>query len=635
MSIKSIDQLLLKASVKLHAINNARKDFKSNSSASPRTTLNELMQSCTDIATLLKSVNKKIKTPGSMHRASYNIIQLSLPIQQQKIKKLLDRLPHTPPTTPSLKASSHRIKATKSEPEQVGMLRNALDAFKKAGKEKEGLGHILALTNKYPAVAQKIFSKVWDLEGKALVKKHKQRGHAHFGKVAFFGQERRSVSLKTKLEAVKAVLKDITSGSDKPAKDSREKETGSKAGSVHSSHGSKKSTISSAASGSGKGPKTYKIAPLSSAVQKKCSKGTPVKFSKEDPTSLFYFLDNSYPATLTVDKLKYKCAEAAFYAGRDPAHKNVFVGLNAAEAYALKSTVAATSDWPKRNVKHMEKVLLAKFSRDPNLKKLLLATGKSPLILRQDPAEPWETFWCEGTNGHGKNKMGQLLMNLRGKFGSKGLVKPPSSSPIISSPTMSDPKHAARVSDIRRIAAKGYVAFHKPNDPGDSGIAGFLGNYYLSPFTFRGYLMECAEAAFQSGKNPDRMREFVRKNGQEALDHGRSQGMTNDRWKNDQNYAQAWKDRRDLWMRQVLFQKFFQSPKNRELLLATGSAYLVESVPKYRADSEKYWGNGYYGDGKNVLGIFLMELREHFGGVGAVNPPPSYLNSLPKKPKQQ
>ena len=48
----------------------------------------------------------------------------------------------------------------------------------------------------------------------------------------------------------------------------------------------------------------------------------------------------------------------------------------------------------------------------------------------------------------------------------------------------------------------------------------------------------------------------------------------------------------------------FAMPELRELLLSTGSRHLIEASPQ-----DRYWGEGRDGQGKNMLGRLLMELR--------------------------
>ena len=64
-----------------------------------------------------------------------------------------------------------------------------------------------------------------------------------------------------------------------------------------------------------------------------------------------------------------------------------------------------------------------------------------------------------------------------------------------------------------------------------------------------------------------------------------------------------WESVKDDVMRKAVLAKFTQHTDLRDILLSTGEAHLVEHA-KYDA----YWGDG-YADGKNMLGVILMEVR--------------------------
>jgi ribA/ribD-fused uncharacterized protein len=54
-------------------------------------------------------------------------------------------------------------------------------------------------------------------------------------------------------------------------------------------------------------------------------------------------------------------------------------------------------------------VLQAKFTQHPNLRSILLGTGDAELIEHTKN----DSYWGDGGNGTGKNRLGQLLMELR------------------------------------------------------------------------------------------------------------------------------------------------------------------------------------------------------------------------------
>lgn len=66
-----------------------------------------------------------------------------------------------------------------------------------------------------------------------------------------------------------------------------------------------------------------------------------------------------------------------------------------------------------------------------------------------------------------------------------------------------------------------------------------------------------------------------------------------------------WEEVKDEVMRRAVFAKFSQHADIREVLLGTGDAELVE-----KTTDDHYWGCGTRGDGRNMLGIILVEVRE-------------------------
>lgn len=60
-------------------------------------------------------------------------------------------------------------------------------------------------------------------------------------------------------------------------------------------------------------------------------------------------------------------------------------------------------------------------------------------------------------------------------------------------------------------------------------------------------------------------------------------------------------------MREALRAKFTQNEDLKKILLETGDATLVEHTA-----NDNYWGDGGDGNGKNMLGKLLIELREEF-----------------------
>lgn len=141
----------------------------------------------------------------------------------------------------------------------------------------------------------------------------------------------------------------------------------------------------------------------------------------------------------------------------------------------------------------------------------------------------------------------------------------------------------------------------------------FLSNFY--PIHLKIWNMEfsCSEAAFQAAKflhKPELAVRFTYLDGKEA-------------WKlaKEHSYQQRadWYQARENMMLEVLRAKFKQYPDLKELLLATGDAYLVENSSR-----DAFWADGGDGKGKNRLGNSLMQLRGELGGIGCVSKPAKY-----------
>ena len=69
-------------------------------------------------------------------------------------------------------------------------------------------------------------------------------------------------------------------------------------------------------------------------------------------------------------------------------------------------------DWENVKDDIMREALQAKFSQHPALCSMLLSTGESELIEHTGR----DNYWADGGDGSGKNRLGQLLMELRTKL---------------------------------------------------------------------------------------------------------------------------------------------------------------------------------------------------------------------------
>lgn len=73
------------------------------------------------------------------------------------------------------------------------------------------------------------------------------------------------------------------------------------------------------------------------------------------------------------------------------------------------------SDWSKIKFDRMKRVLQAKFTQHEDLKQLLLSTGTARLVESATVDNAVNRLWGE-VNGVGKNKLGELLMEVRAEL---------------------------------------------------------------------------------------------------------------------------------------------------------------------------------------------------------------------------
>lgn len=73
-------------------------------------------------------------------------------------------------------------------------------------------------------------------------------------------------------------------------------------------------------------------------------------------------------------------------------------------------------DWERVKENIMRTALHAKFTQHPSLRALLLGTGDAVLVEHTGN----DSYWGDGGDGSGRNRLGQLLMELRGQLGAEG-----------------------------------------------------------------------------------------------------------------------------------------------------------------------------------------------------------------------
>ena len=110
----------------------------------------------------------------------------------------------------------------------------------------------------------------------------------------------------------------------------------------------------------------------------------------------YEFLSNFFPAKIEYEGLIYLNAESAFQAQKEKTKdlRKKYQNMNPMKAKELGETCDKRDGWEEIQDEVMYKIVKAKFSQQAPLRKKLLETD----------------------NGHGLNKLGKILMQVREEF---------------------------------------------------------------------------------------------------------------------------------------------------------------------------------------------------------------------------
>ena len=272
------------------------------------------------------------------------------------------------------------------------------------------------------------------------------------------------------------------------------------------------------------------------------------------------FMSNFAATPFELDGRTWPTAEHAYHAhkavrGEDA--KRVWAAKSAVEAKRIGHAIELRPDWDEVKIPATLRVLRAKFS-DPHWRAELLATGDAELVHHAS----WDSYWGDGGDGSGKNKLGELLMQMRDEF-----------------------REATNMDDI---------LFGRIDEE-----YGIFSNFAPTPFEYAGRVWPTAEHAFQAAKTdvPEEIDAIAAaETPKEAKRLGREATM-----------REFWDDEREEAMFRVLLAKY-KLPEPRAKLLSTGDARIVEHAPW-----DSYWGDGGDGTGQNRLGALLMQVRHQIG----------------------
>lgn len=138
------------------------------------------------------------------------------------------------------------------------------------------------------------------------------------------------------------------------------------------------------------------------------------------------------------------------------------------------------------------------------------------------------------------------------------------------------------------------IRFYSTNDE-----YGFLSNFAAYPIKLKGKVWPTSEHYFQAQK-------FVGTRHEKEIRLAKSP-MIAARMGRDRKrpLIKNWESVKNDIMSKALYAKFTQYQELREALLNTNNAKIIEHTI-----NDSYWGDGGDGNGKNMLGLLLMELRK-------------------------
>lgn len=135
----------------------------------------------------------------------------------------------------------------------------------------------------------------------------------------------------------------------------------------------------------------------------------------------YRFLSNFHIADVIFDGRKYKSTEHAYHAAKcaKPEDRLPFAdyAMTCAAAKRLGQQVQLREDWEQVKFEVMLQLTVDKYSRHPELKNLLLATGSRYL----EETNSWGdlTWGVDAFSKKGLNRLGEILMRVR------ALLQPP------------------------------------------------------------------------------------------------------------------------------------------------------------------------------------------------------------------
>jgi hypothetical protein len=132
-------------------------------------------------------------------------------------------------------------------------------------------------------------------------------------------------------------------------------------------------------------------------------------------------LSNFYRAPIFLDGKRWPTSEHYFqaqkFAGTEY-EEQVRLARTPSEAASLGRSrkLPLRKNWEKVKDEVMRRAVLAKFTQHDDLRTILLGTGEAELI--EHTAN--DSYWGDGGDGSGKNRLGQILMSVRTELRAQG-----------------------------------------------------------------------------------------------------------------------------------------------------------------------------------------------------------------------
>lgn len=133
------------------------------------------------------------------------------------------------------------------------------------------------------------------------------------------------------------------------------------------------------------------------------------------------------------------------------------------------------------------------------------------------------------------------------------------------------------------------------------GEKAFLSNFYDAPLTYKGITYQSAEVAYQAQKcgTEAEKRRFSALSSAEAKKLSHSMKI-----------RPTWGNEKVAIMTEIVRAKFEQNPELAEKLRATG----CEELEEINSWGDTFWGMNENGEGDNMLGKILMQIRDELNG---------------------